>query len=198
MQRQGGPRRSLVRRLTEQELVMSISRISLIALLVVVPSTVVAQSSGGFGKMGASGGSKDADRLIKSVEDSPSAAKDLEKANPVDLLLDKKKDLKLSDDEQKELKNINGSIKSTIKPYLKTMDSVSRELKKEGDFAPTQGQILIGRKLSREASDSVRATYRRALQEALAKLAEERREPAMEAVKKEQADQAAARRGGKG
>jgi hypothetical protein len=178
--------------------------LSLIALLAVLPVALDAQgrrtSGGGGGGRGfsAAGGAAEADALLNSMAESPNLSKDLQKANPIETLLDKKKDLKLTSDEEKELKTINSALKESTKPYFKTIDSVAREMKKPGDYAPTQGQIVVGRQVTRESSDSVMAKYGVAAEEALAKLAEERRRPALELLQKERESQMGAlRKGGR-
>ena len=180
---------------------MSMRKLSVVALLVIIPAALDAQRGGGSGGSGrgfrAAGGASEADAMIRDMADSPSLSKDLEKANPVEILLDKKKDLKLTQAEEKDLKTLNSAVRDSIKPYLKTIDSVAREMKKTGDFAPTSGQMLIGRNLTRESTDSVAAVYGRAQEEALTKIAEERREPAAEVIKKQREDARAARRGGR-
>lgn len=181
---------------------MSMPRLSALALLVIIPATSFAQRAGaggggGFGKMGAGGSAKDADRMIRDNADSPSLSRDLEKANPIEILLDNKKDLGLTDAEQKELKSLRNVVKDSTKTFFKTIDSTQREQKKTGGYAPTSGQMLILRRVSREAADSVRSHYVRAAQEALLKLTEEHRQPATDLLKKEIDELVAARRGGR-
>lgn len=179
---------------------MRTHHLSLIALLVIVPATLVAQRGGGGGGrgFGAAGGSREADKMIRDLADSPSLSKDLQKQNPVEIILDNRKDLKLTDAEQKELKAMSSSLKDALKPYFKTLDSAQREQRKQGADAPTQGQMIILRGIMREAADSVRAQYERATPDAMAKLSEERRQPATEVLKKEMDEQMAARRGARG
>ena len=189
---------------------MTPRKLSLVALLVMVPVALNAQrrgggagggpiggaatptaddcraASGGGRGLGAGGGASDANRMMSCMKESKSLSKDLQKANPVEILLDAKKDLQLSKDEEKDLKTINDAVKSAIKPFLKTIDSVDREFKKTGDFAPTSGQMVIGRALRRESSDSVMVRYQTSIQEALAKLAEPHRQPATETLQKAQ------------
>ena len=181
-------------------------KLSLLALFLIVPLTLDAQGrrgggggGGGGGRgFGAAGGAAEVDAMLRDMAESPSLSKDLQKANPVEALLDKKKDLKLSSDEEKELKTINSSLKESTKPYLKTIDSVAREMKKTGDFAPTQGQMLIGRQLTRESSDSVMSKYMAASEAALAKLTDEPRASATELLQKEREEQMAERRKARG
>jgi len=203
---------------------MTSRKLSLLALLVIVPVALNAQRRGGGGSSSggaggssppksddcgtastdgkdrgfkAGGGSAEARNMINCMKESPSLSKDLQKANPIETLLDAKKDLKLSGDEEKELKTINGELKDAVKPFFKTIDSVSREMKKTGDYAPTQGQIMVGRSLTRESADSVGAKYRAATDAALAKLTEEHRQPATDLLQKEMEAQMASRRGGR-
>ena len=202
---------------------MTPRKVSLLALLLIVPVALNAQRRGGGGSSSgvggsaptsaddcgtastdgkdrgftAGGGSSEAKKMINCMKESPSLSKDLQKANPIETLLDAKKDLKLSGDEEKELKTINGELKDAVKPFFKTIDSVSREMKKTGDYAPTQGQIMVGRSLTRESADSVGVKYRAAADAALAKLAEEHRQPATDLLQKEMQAQMASRRGGR-
>jgi hypothetical protein len=188
---------------------MTTRHLSLVALLLIVPMAANAQrrsggssaSPTGCGDTGrgfkACGGSAEVNKMIKDLADSPSLSKDLQKANPIENLLDKKKDLGLSKDEEKELKTLNDGLKDSVKPFLKTIDSVSKEMKKPGDYAPTQGQMLAGRQLTRESTDSVMAKYREAADAAVAKLTEEHRQPATELLQKEMEAQMSSRRGGR-
>jgi hypothetical protein len=204
---------------------MTPRKLSLLALFLIVPHTLSAQGrrgggGGGGGDIGggaaaaggddckntqnsgrsgagAGGKASDANRMINCMKEPPSMSKELEKANPLETLLDNKKDLKMSGDEEKELKNMNKQLKDDVKPFLKSIDSVSREMKKTGDYAPTTGQMTLGRSLTRESADSVRGRYRLAADAAIAKLAEERRQPAKDLLQKEMEAQMAARRGGR-
>jgi hypothetical protein len=180
---------------------MKMRNLSFLALLVVVPAVSHAQGDApkktGYGKGMDTKGADGADALIKGLKEAPSMSKEMQKANPVEFLLDKKKDLQLTDAEQKELKTIASTVKDQTKPYFKTMDSVQREQKKEGDYAPTSGQIVILRRVNREAQDSVRAIYERSAADALAKISEEKRPAATDALKKEIEERAAERRGGR-
>lgn len=196
-------------------------KLPLLALLLVIPVAVHAQGrrgGGGGGGVGgasaptaddcraASGGGRgftgggdasSAARMINCMKESPSLSKDLEKGNPIEMLLEAKKDLKLTGDEEKELKAINKDLKDAIKPFLKTIDSVAREGKKTGDYAPTQGQMIVGSQLTRESADSVGAKYRAATDAGLAKLSEDKRQPATDLLQKEMEAQMGARRGGR-
>lgn len=199
---------------------MTTRKLSLLALLLIVPVTLNAQGRRGGGGGGggggatptaddcgtasstqrgfkAGGGSSEANKMINCMKESPSLSKDLEKANPIETLLDAKKDLKLTAEEEKELKTINKQLKDDTKPYFKTIDSVAREMKKTGDYAPTSGQMVIGRTLTRESADSIGAKYRAATDAGLAKLSEDKRQPATDLLQKQMEAQMASRRGGR-
>jgi hypothetical protein len=176
---------------------MTTRQLSLVAFLLIVPIMAEAQRGGGGGGssrpkrgFGAADG-KQADSIIRNLADSPSLSKDLQKANPVETLLGKKKDLQLTADEEKQLKAINESLKDAVKPFFKSIDSVSKENKKTGEYAPTQGQMLIGRQLTRAYVDSVVSRYGSAEQEAVAKLAAEHQQAANDLLDKEEKDREA-------
>src|SRR4051794_14239533 len=111
---------------------MTPRKLSLLALLVILPVALNAQrrgggggssgggdlggttaaggddcksaSTSGRGGSGGAGKASDANRMINCMKEPPSMSKELEKANPIETLLDNKKDLKMSGDEEKELK----------------------------------------------------------------------------------------------
>src|SRR4051812_31166030 len=103
-------------------------------------------ASGGFGKIGGGGSAKEADCVQKNMKGSASMAKDLDQQNPVSILLDRKKDIKLTDDEQKSLKSLNETLKDSVKPYFKTLDSAQKVMK-DGGGDMESGQRMILRSL---------------------------------------------------
>jgi hypothetical protein len=201
---------------------MTTRKFSLIALLLILPLTLHAQrrrggDAGGGGASApsaddcgtastdgrnrgftAGGGAADAKKMMNCMKDSPSLSKDLQKANPVEFLLDKKKDLAVTKDQEKEIKAINDELKESIKPFLKAIDSVSRENKKTGDYAPTQGQMMMGQQLTRSSVDSVRARYDAAAEAAVGKLSEDHRQAATDMLKQEREEQMRNARGSRG
>jgi hypothetical protein len=173
---------------------MTTRQLSLVALFLILPMVAEAQRSSGTARkkrgFEAADGQQ-SDSIIRNLADSPSLSKDLQKANPVETLLSKKKDLKLTADEEKDLKAMNETLKDAVKPFFKSIDSVARENKKTGEYAPTGGQMLLGRQLTKANVDSVMARYDSAEQEAVAKLAEERRQAATELLDKQEKDREA-------
>jgi hypothetical protein len=166
---------------------MTRRQLSVLALLLIVPMIAEAQrSSRGRRSRGFAGDSGKAD-----FSQSQSLTKDLQKANPLEALLGKKKDLKLSPEEEKELKALNDALKDEVKPFFKTIDSVQKESRKPGEYAPTQGQLLIGRHLTSACADSIIARYDVAADSAVAKLAADRRQAAVELLEKEEKEREA-------
>ena len=179
-------------------------KFSVVALLLILPVVAAEAQRGGGGRktrgFGAADGNE-TEAIMRSLAESPSLSKDLQKANPVESLLGKKKDLQLSADEEKALKTLNESVKESVKPFIKSIDSVSKENKKTGEYAPTQGQMLIGRQLTRAYADSVMARYESAADAAVEKLSADHRQPANDFLDKQAKDrqaEAATRQQGKG
>jgi hypothetical protein len=172
-----------------QELRMSARRLSLVAALLIVPTLVHAQRGGGGGGGGSSSGKfgRPVDAEIK--DNGPKDAtgimltKDLQKENMVQLILDKKKDLKLTDDEVKQLKSINDHIKDTISGPMKSLDSITSELKRRsGEQGPDRQGMLTGRIMSEAHVAEVREQYTAALKDALSKLTDDQQKAANDLI----------------
>jgi hypothetical protein len=108
---------------------------------------------------------------IKPKRDQYSS-KELQKENMVNFILDKKKDLKLSDDEVKALKEINDHLKDTTKAQLKSLDSLANEIRYSGQ------EDAAGRIFGAQFLADVRRQYDEHLQTALAKLTEDQQKAA--------------------
>lgn len=65
-----------------------------------------------------------------SSKQSPALrVRDIEDQSPIKLLIDKRKDLKLSDAQLGQLKDSEGKLKEKNEPLLKAVDSLARELR---------------------------------------------------------------------
>jgi hypothetical protein len=104
--------------------------------------------------------------MMGDRSDTKSLAKEFEKMNPVQTLLDARKTLKLSNGEEAALKRINKELRRAIEPFLKTIDSVA-----------------------------IRAKYRAATDSAISTLTEEHRLPARDALERAEVRTAARRAG---
>ena len=175
-------------------------RVAVLALLL-VPSVAVAQRGGG-GAAGAAGGAggEAASRADKRAhfDEVEKGTKpglqlsngDVEDISPVKLLLDKRKALKLSDDQQKQIKDIDGKLKAMNAPLFKTLDSLRIELKPRSG-TPNEADQL---RMTMARSDvgvvvkSIRRNYDIALLEALPLLDETQRKVANDALAKQSKD----------
>ena len=107
-----------------------ISRLAVVALLL-VPSISLAQR----------GGRTQADRKtpLFDKEDAPKGptlrVRDIEDQSPLKLLIDKRKDLKLSDAQVSELKDTESKLKDVNAPLYKAVDSLIRDIK-NGSASP--------------------------------------------------------------
>ncbi len=169
---------------------MSARKLSLVAVLLVLPALLPAQRggrSGGGSSAGAGGTPPDVSTSTKSgikIDKDPvrpktdngiPSTKDLQRENMVNFVLDKKKDLKLSDDEVKALKQINDHIKDTVTSPMKSLDSISGEMKHGGD-------MRAARVFAPNYVAEVRAQYDTFLKEALTKLSDEHQKAANELI----------------
>jgi hypothetical protein len=172
---------------------MSRRRLSVLLLLLVIPVIASAQRTGG--RRSSDGGSRGSERAGAQASATISA-KDLENQNPIELILDKKKDLGLSGTEVDELEKLNDRLKDSVKQSLHTIDSIAKAMKRTGDAAPTTGQMFIGRTVTSQQVALVRTQYEAALKDALTKLDAARQPTATALVEKSLKEQAGSRRGG--
>jgi hypothetical protein len=99
----------------------------LVASLVVFPSIAVAQRGGGARSQ--------ADRHTSSFDkqDAPAGpvlrTRDLEDQSPLKLLIDKRKDLKLTDAQLATLKQAEPKLKDTNAPLLRAVDSLVHDMR---------------------------------------------------------------------
>jgi hypothetical protein len=101
--------------------------LALVTCLAVLPAVTFAQRGGG--------GRTQADRHtpLFDKDAGPSGPtlrpRDLEEQSPVKLLIDKRKDLKLTDEQVNALKAAESQLKDKNAPLLKAIDSLVREMK---------------------------------------------------------------------
>ena len=162
---------------------MSVRRFSVLAVLLVLPTILSAQKKGDRSK---SEMEKEKDKLAldtgKVRGSGIMSTKDLQKDNMVAFVLDKKKDLKLSDDEVKALKGINDRLKDTVSVAMNTLDSIASRMRRTGDLAPTEGDRNVGRLIASDRIAEVRSQYDASLKEALTKLSDEHQKAANDLI----------------
>jgi hypothetical protein len=100
----------------------------------------------------------------------------------VGFVLDKKKDLKLSDDEVKALKGVSDHLKDSISVAMNSLDSIASRMRRTGDLAPSEGDRQVGRLIASQRASDVRAQYDVFLKEALTKLSDEHQKAANDLI----------------
>lgn len=112
--------------------------------LIAFPSLAQAQRGGGGRGMG---GSKDADwnAVTENVPKGPTiSGKDFVEASPLAMLLDKKKDLKLTDAQMSAIKSADEKLQASNKDRYALVDSLKKQMKPTvgGDVADETRVIL--------------------------------------------------------
>lgn len=157
---------------------MSARRLSLFVVLLVVPTIVSAQRTRG----GTRGGKMAFDSSAGPRKTGIMSPKELERENMVGFVLDKRKDLKLSDDEVKALKEINDRAKDSVSTSMRSLDSIGNQMRRTGDLAPSGEAQQVAKLLASQKIEAVRSQYDAFLKEALAKLTEEHQKAANDLI----------------
>jgi hypothetical protein len=160
----------------------------LITTLLLVPSLALAQRGGG--------GRTQADRKtdLMDKDDSPKGValrtRDVEDVSPLKLLIDKRKDLKLTDAQLAQLKDADGKLKEKNQPLMKALDSLIHESRAPGVLAPDKQQEVMrgARNGLMEVMKDVRANYDAAAKDAVAQLDAEQQPKANEMLEKQRQD----------
>ena len=156
----------------------------LIAALLLVPSIGVAQRGGGRTQ---------ADRKtpLFDKEEMPKGptlrVRDVEDQSPLKLLIDKRKDLKLTDSQVAQLKDSETKLKDVNAPLLKAVDSLLRDMK-NGSGTPTdqaRAKVRDARSGLMDVLKDVRTNYDASLKDVLAQLDADQKTKANELVEKQ-------------
>jgi hypothetical protein len=155
----------------------------LIAALLLVPSIGVAQR----------GGRTQADRKtpLFDKEEMPKGptlrVRDVEDQSPLKLLIDKRKDLKLTDAQVAQLKDSETKLKDVNAPLLKAVDSLIRDMR-NGSATPTdqaRAKVRDARSGLMDVLKDLRTNYDASLKDALAQLDADQQAKANELVEKQ-------------
>ncbi len=163
-----------------------------IALLVLIPSIGLAQrggagggaasTGGGFG--GKSGQKTGFDAEKNAAPRAPSiSGKDFEKASPLADLLDKKKDLNLSDAQVTSLKDADAKLRADNADRYKLVDSLRKELR-PGSSAADEARVALSREAMMGVIRDIRASYDAAAKEVVSKMDEAQQKTAGEILQK--------------
>lgn len=163
---------------------MRVSRASLVLLVLAIPASLHAQrrggSYGGRGDRGPAGGGAMAPAMPSS--------KNILKESPLRLLLDKQKDLSLTDSQKVTLLARQTELDQALAPALAQLDSSTRDARAERDFRAASDEDrmrMMARMTSiRAIMDNVRAREDSASALAVADLTEQQQPRAKELLEK--------------
>lgn len=132
-------------------------RFLLAACLLTLPAIAVAQRGGGKTR------SADHESMFGKDEQPQGPAlraRDVEDFSPLRRLVDKRKDLKLNDQQVDALKKSEDELKKTNEPLMKALDSLVREMKPPLNMTPeAKSRIDDAQAALRETIDKVNGSY---------------------------------------
>ena len=160
--------------------------------LILLPAVAFAQRGGGSGGSRVRGDPK-AD--WQSVMGSNSGGmklsnRDVENISPLKLLIDKRKDLKLTDDQLNRLKELDGKLKEKNQDSLKALDSL-RRMAQPPAHDPNdddRARMSMARRLAAATVGTIRENYDAALKDALPILDESQQKAAGELLAKQRSE----------
>src|SRR5665213_1232617 len=171
---------------------MSVRRFAVI-MLIVVPTVLSAQRGGGGGG-GAARGDKQAnwDEINKAGAGGLKLSNgDLEDISPMKLLIDKRKDLKLSDAQLKQFKDLETAQRAKNEPLFKALDSLRKDMKPPAKPSDDdRSRMMNARNAVMTVVGSIRANYDATVVEATALLDESQKKTAAELIDKQSKDAA--------
>ena len=154
----------------------------LLALAMLIPSLAHAQRRGM--------GERDVNWNAVAAKKAPPtlAAKDVEELDPLALLLDKRKDLKLTEPQVAALTAAHGTLTATVAPTLARIDSLGKAMRPTTTLqgAEDEARMVIARDAAGTAVREVQQAYGVALEAALAGLEPAQREAARKPLDKQQ------------
>jgi hypothetical protein len=172
---------------------MTASRI-LILCLALMPAVASAQRGGGGGGGGGRvRGEKEAD--WNSITNGNKGGlklsnRDVEDMSPIKLLIDKRKDLKLKDEQVDRLKELEGKLKETNAPSFSALDSL-RKAAQPPMHEPSddeQRRMMDARRGVGAVVGTIRQNYDASLKDALTMLDDGQRTAANELLEKQRKD----------
>jgi hypothetical protein len=166
---------------------LSVKRLAV--ALILVPTIASAQRGGGGGGSSRTRGDPKAD--FNAIAGDKGAIKvsnrDIEDISPIKLLIDKRKDLKLSDDQVKRLKDIESKLKETNDPSFRALDSLRRVAQPPLHDASDadKSRMTDARRTFGAVVATIRGNYETSLSEAQATLDDTQKARANELVDKQ-------------
>lgn len=115
--------------------------------------------------------------------------KDVENMSPVKLLIDKRKDLKLSDEQLKQYKDLETSLEGNNEPLFSALDSVRNEMKPTGKSPEDErARVIIARTRLTAVLSAFRTNFKAAADSALVLLRAEQKTTATELLTAQSAE----------
>ena len=158
-----------------------------IVMMVSLPALALAQRGGGGG-----GGRTRGDKA--DYGDNSSTIKlsnrDLENASPIKLLIDKRKDLKLTDDQLAKIKDREDKLKESMKPSFGALDSL-RRIAAPASRNPDEGdraRMMDTRRRFTQVVAGIRTQYDDAVNEVIPMLDDAQQKLANDFVQKQRAE----------
>lgn len=166
--------------------------------LILVPTIASAQRGSGGGGGGGAGGSgrvrgdpnADWKSIVGSSDGIKLSNRDVENINPLKLLIDKRKDIKLSDDQLNRLKDLDAKLNVKNQDSFTALDSL-RRLAKPPAHEPTddeRARMMAARGAVAATVSTIRDNYAASLTEALQILDETQRKTAAELLEKQRTE----------
>jgi hypothetical protein len=157
----------------------------LLATLLLLPSAAIAQRGSG----------SQAAKKTELFDNDPTPqgpslrARDIEDQSPLKLLLDKHKDVKLTDAQSQQFKDAQKQLEDKNAPLLKTIDSLVHEMRTNGTPTPDdENRVRNSRLALMNVLGQVRTTYDSAAKSAIAGLTADQQPKATELVDKQRED----------
>jgi len=161
----------------------------LVVTLLLAPSILVGQRTGGGGRTQA-----DKKTALFDKEDVPKGAvlrvRDIEDQSPLKLLIDKRKDLKLTDAQLAQVKDAEAKLKEKNQPLLKAVDSLVHDMRGPSGTPSDQdkARMMNARIGLMDVIKDVRTNYDASAKDAVAQLDPEQQSKANEMIGKQRED----------
>lgn len=151
----------------------SLTHLLVVAALVAAPLSLSAQRGGGRGNGSNAGGRKSS----TYVPDMP-ASSDIDRLDPIALLITNQKDLELTNEVVGQLTNIDASLIHATKPSFALVDSLRATIKAASESADGPGAVRESVRAYNQAVQAVRLSNDEASKQALELLAGDPRKKA--------------------
>lgn len=154
-----------------------------VVAVALLPSLVVAQA-----RSRDRGAKDNSEALSQSMPTGPKlSARDIEGSSPLKFLIDKRKDLKLTDDQLKQFKEMDAKQREKDAPSYKAVDSLVKMMKPSTSVqtAEDEARVVIARDALMNVLREVRTSDDAAATEAVAGLDDSQKTIAAELLKKQ-------------